>query len=209
MLYLSRLIYKLRGNFMNYYENKKGWVECITGPMFAGKTVTLFQIMKRMDLSKKKYMVFKPKIDNRYSSNEIISHNNDKIKAITISHGSDIKRYLKNDVQAVVIDEIQFFDKSFVKYLKDLADNGLRVIVAGLDRDFRGEPFGITGDVMSISDVVKKLTAICSCCGMDATLTQRIIDGKPAYYDDPQIMVGDSDKYEARCKDCHIVLKDE
>ena len=177
--------------------------------MFSGKTEELLKRIKRMEYSKKKYMVFKPKIDSRYSINEIVSHNQKKVPAITISHGSDIKRHLKSDTQAIVIDEVQFCDKSLVKYLKELADCGYRVIVAGLDRDFRGEPFGVTGDVMAVSDIVTKLTAVCACCGRDATLTQRIIDGVPAYYDDPQVVIGDEDKYEPRCRNCHIVLKDE
>jgi thymidine kinase len=194
---------------MNYFENEKGWIECICGPMFSGKTEELLKRIKRMEYSKKKYMVFKPQIDSRYSKTEIVSHNQCKVPAISISHGSDIKRYLKDSTQAIVIDEVQFCDKSLVKYLKELADLGYRVIVAGLDRDFRGEPFGVTGDVMAMADIVTKLTAVCACCGRDATLTQRIIDGVPAYYDDPLVLIGDEDRYEPRCRNCHVVLKNE
>ncbi|MCR5113007.1 MAG: thymidine kinase [Acholeplasmatales bacterium] len=194
---------------MNYYENQKGWVETICGPMFAGKTEELFKIIKRMEFAHKKYLIFKPAIDSRYSETEIVSHNQNKLPAISIQHGREIKRNLKKDTQAVVIDEIQFFDKSMLKYIQELAADGLRVIVAGLDRDFRGESFGVTGDCMAISDKVIKLTAVCACCGAEATMTQRIIDGKPAYYDDPQVLVGASDVYEPRCRNCHKVLKDE
>lgn len=190
----------------NYYIDKKGWVEVITGPMFAGKTEELIRRVKRMEYAKKNYLVFKPAIDVRYSSNEVVSHNKKSVNAINISHGSDIKRYLKRDTQAIVIDEVQFFDDSLVKYVQELAGAGLRVICAGLDTDFRGEPFGIVGPLMAVAEQVTKLTAICSECGTDATRTQRIIDGKPAYYDDPTILVGANDSYEARCRCCHEVL---
>ena len=191
---------------MNYYEGKKGWVETIVGPMFAGKTEELIRRVKRMDYAHKKYIIFKPYIDDRYSTSEIVSHNKKAMKAINIEHGSEMKRHIKPDVQAVVIDEAQFFDASLVKYVKELADQGYRVICAGLDTDFRGEAFGVIGPIMAISEQVTKLTAICSCCGGEATKTQRIIDGKPAYYDDPVILVGEKESYEARCRDCHVVL---
>ncbi len=192
---------------MNYYEGKKGWVETIVGPMFAGKTEELIRRVKRMEYAKKSYIVFKPSIDVRYSKNEIVSHNKKALKAISISHGSDIKRHLKKDIQAIVIDEVQFFDDSLVKYVKELADMGYRVICAGLDTDFRAEPFGIVGPIMAISEKVTKLTAICSVCGEEATRTQRIIAGKPAYYNDPTILVGEKESYEARCRCCHVVLQ--
>lgn len=190
----------------NYYIDKKGWVEVITGPMFAGKTEELIRRVKRMEYAKKHYLIFKPAIDNRYSKDEVVSHNKKSIGAISISHGSDIKRYLKRDTQAIVIDEVQFFDDSLVKYVQELANAGLRVICAGLDTDFRGEPFGIVGPLMAVAEQVTKLTAICCECGTDATRTQRIIDGRPAFYDDPTILVGANDSYEARCRCCHEVL---
>ena len=191
---------------MEYFAGKKGWVEVIVGPMFAGKTEELIRRVKRMDYAKKNYLVFKPAIDTRYSKNEIVSHNKKALKAISISHGSDIKRHLKKDTQAIVIDELQFFDDSLLKYVKDLADQGYRVICAGLDTDFRGEPFGVVGPILAISEQVTKLTAICCCCGAEATKTQRIIEGQPAYYDDPTILVGEKESYEARCRCCHTVL---
>ncbi len=194
---------------MNYYEGKKGWVECITGPMFAGKTEELMRRIKRMELAGKNYLIFKPSIDDRYSDCMIVSHNKKSMKAISIEHGSEIKRHLKKNTQAIVIDEIQFFDESLVKYLKQYADLGYRVICAGLDTNFRGEPFGSIGNILAISEEVTKLTAICSCCGETATRTQRIIDGKPAYYNDPIILVGEMESYEARCRNCHIVLDGE
>ncbi len=191
---------------MNYYDNKKGWVEVITGPMFAGKTEELLRRVKRMDYAKKNYLVFKPVIDNRYSVDEVVSHNKKKTGAINIQHGSEIKRHLKSTTQAVVIDEVQFFDESLINYVQELADSGLRVICAGLDTDFKAEPVEMTAKLMAIAEDVTKLTAICCKCGALATRTQRIIDGKPAYYDDPVILVGANDSYEARCRTCHEVL---
>ena len=194
---------------MNYYDSKKGWIEVIASPMFAGKTEELIRRVKRMEYAKKNYMIFKPAIDTRYSKNEVVSHNKKTLNAISISHGSDIKRHLKDDTQAIVIDEVQFFDESLLKYVMDFADNGYRVICAGLDTDFRGEPFGVVGPLMAVSESVTKLTAICCVCGEEATRTQRIIDGKPAFYDDPIILVGANDSYEARCRCCHQVIKHE
>ena len=191
---------------MEYNDGKKGWVEVITGPMFAGKTEELIRRVKRMEFAHKNYLIFKPTIDNRYSQSEIVSHNKKSLKAISISHGSDIKRHIKPNTQAIVIDEIQFFDDSMLKYVMEFANLGLRVICAGLDTDFRGEPFGVIGQIMAVAEEVTKLTAICNVCGELATKTQRIIDGKPAYYNDPQILVGANDSYEARCRSCHIVL---
>ncbi len=191
---------------MEYYEGKKGWVEVICGPMFAGKTEELIRRVKRMDYAHKKYVIFKPVIDNRYSETEVVSHNKKAVEAICIQHGSDMKRHLKKNIQAVVIDEVQFFDESMLKYVMELADKGYRVICAGLDTDFRGEPFGVIGSLMAIAESVTKLTAICSKCGAEATRTQRIIDGEPAYYDDPVVLVGANEAYEARCRCCHEVL---
>ena len=191
---------------MNYYEGKKGWVEVICGPMFAGKTEELIRRVRRMDYAKKKYLVFKPSIDNRYSETEVVSHNKKAVKAINVNKCHEIEKYLSDEIQAIVIDEAQFFDDALIEYVRELAGRGYRVICAGLDTDFRGEPFGLMGPLMALAEQVTKLTAICTCCGNEATKTQRIINGKPAYYDDPIILVGEKESYEARCRDCHIVL---
>lgn len=191
---------------MKYYADKKGWVEVITGPMFAGKTEELIRRVKRMEYAKKQYMIFKPAKDTRYSKTEVVSHNKKSVKAINISHGSDIKRHLKDTTQAIIIDEVQFFDESLLKYVQEFAEAGYRVICAGLDTDFRGEPFGVIAPLLAIAENITKLTAICSVCGNEATKTQRIIDGVAAFYDDPTILVGANDSYEARCRCCHEVL---
>ena len=192
---------------MNYYENEKGWIECIVGPMFAGKTEELIRRVKRMEYAKKKYQIFKPSIDNRYSIGEIVSHNKKSMQAINIDKSTEIRKHLKVDTQAIVIDEVQFFDDNILEEIKNFASEGYRVICGGLDTDFRGEPFGIISPLLALAEDVTKLTAICTCCGNLATKTQRIINGKPAYYDDPIILVGEKESYEARCRNCHIVLK--
>lgn len=191
---------------MNYYEGKKGWIEAIVGPMFAGKTEELIRRVRRMDYAHKNYMVFKPVIDNRYSYTDVVSHNKKSVKAIAIRNGEELWKNLKPETQCIVIDEVQFFDESFFKDIVELANRGYRVICGGLDTDFRGEPFGIIGSILSVAEDVMKLTAICVVCGSEATKTQRIINGNPAYYDDPIILVGEKESYEARCRCCHTVL---
>lgn len=191
---------------MNYYDGKKGWIEAIVGPMFAGKTEELIRRCRRMDYAHKNYMVFKPVIDNRYSYTDVVSHNKKSVHAYAIRNGSELRSLLKPETQAIVIDEVQFFDEGFFKDIYDLANLGYRVICGGLDTDFRGEPFGIIGSILAVAEDVMKITAICVCCGEEATKTQRIINGRPAYYDDPIILVGEKESYEARCRCCHEVL---
>jgi len=191
---------------MEYNFNKTGYIEVICGPMFAGKTEELIRRITRMDYAKRKYLVFKPRIDDRYSTSEISSHNLRKIKAYNIDKAQDIYNYLDDSIQAVVIDEIQFFDETMVDVCNDLASRGMRVICAGLDLDFKGEPFGIMPQILAYAEKVTKLTAICVCCGEEATRTQRIIDGHEAYDDDPIVLVGAKESYEARCRKCHKVL---
>lgn len=194
---------------MKYYENQKGWIEMIVGPMFAGKTEELIRRVKRMEYAHKNYLIFKPSIDDRYSIGEIVSHNKKALKAINIEKSSDIRKSLKPETQAIIIDEVQFFDEAIVDVLKELAEEGYRVICGGLDTDFRGEPFMICARLLALAEDVLKLTAICQVCGSLATKTQRIINGKAAYYDDPIILVGEKEAYEARCRNCHTVLYHE
>lgn len=191
---------------MNYQEHTSGWIEVICGPMFAGKTEELIRRLTRMKYAKKKFMVFKPIIDDRYSKEEIVSHSNYKASAINISEPKQIYDMVADDIQSIVIDEVQFFAPDLMPILSDFANRGLRVICAGLDMDFKGEPFGIMPEVLSAAEKVTKLSAICTVCGAEATRTQRIINGIPAYYDDPIVMVGATEAYEARCRKCHKVL---
>ena len=188
-----------------YLTQKDGWIEVITGPMFAGKTEELIRRIRRLQYAKQNIIVFKPAIDDRYASNEVVSHNDSRTQSINISKASEIMKYVTLDTNVVAIDEIQFLDEEAVEICEYLADHGVRVIVSGLDRDFRGEPFSFMPKLLSIAEYVTKLSAICVKCHTPATRTQRIINGKPARYDDPIILVGAKDSYEARCRDCHEV----
>lgn len=188
-------------------EQREGFIEVICGSMFAGKTEELCRRIRRIQYAKKDYVVFKPVIDNRYSNNEVVSHNNTRVKSVNVSSSADIRKYLGGIAlpYAIAIDEVQFFDKDIVPLCEELADKGVRVICAGLDKDFRGEPFGVMPELLARAEYVTKLNAICQVCGNVATRTQRIIDGKPAYYEDPVIVVGAKECYEARCRHCHEV----
>ena len=187
---------------------KEGWVEVICGCMFAGKTEELIRRLKRLEYAKKSYLLFKPKIDNRYSEKEVVSHNLNKKNSIIIENAADLVKNLPSVLPyAVAIDEVQFFKEDLIDVIQDLANKGVRVIVAGLDTDFRGEPFGIMPTLLTIAEDVTKLHAICQVCGNLASRTQRLINGRPASYNDPIIMVGAKEQYEARCRHCHEVIK--
>jgi thymidine kinase len=188
-----------------YLKQRDGWIEVITGPMFAGKTEELIRRVKRLEYARQNIIVFKPTIDNRYSEGEVVSHNHNRTKSINIASSAEILQYVADDTDVVAIDEIQFLDEKAVDICEYLADHGKRVIVSGLDRDFRGEPFSFMPKLLSLAEDVTKLTAICVVCHTPATRTQRILNGKPACYTDPIILVGASDSYEARCRHCHQV----
>lgn len=185
---------------------RDGWIEVICGCMFAGKTEELIRRINRITYAKKDILVFKPKIDDRYDEGSVVSHSQKKIKSIVISEASEILEHLKDKMPyAIAVDEVQFFDEDLIPVIDALANSGVRVIVAGLDQDFRGEPFGIMPKLLARAEYVTKLNAICQVCGQPATRTQRIIDGKPADYNDPIILVSAAEKYEARCRHCHQV----
>ena len=185
---------------------KDGWIEAITGSMYAGKTEELLRRIKRIEYAKRTVYVFKPKLDDRYSANEVISHDMTSTKSFVIENAKEIYKYLEIKPYAIAIDEAQFFDKDLIDVCEDLADHGIRVIVAGLDCNFRGEPFGVMPNLLARAEYVTKLNAICQVCGAPATRTQRLINGKPAHYQDPEILVGAKEQYEARCRHCHVVL---
>jgi len=187
-------------------QNKAGWIEVIVGSMYAGKTEEFLRRIKRINYAKKEVFVFKPQIDNRHGSTEIVSHNNSRVRSIEINDARDIYLYIKDSFPyCVAIDEVQFLNESVVGVAEYLADNGVRVILAGLDKNFRGEPFGIVPELLARAEFVTKLEAICQVCGAPATRTQRIINGEPASYNDPTILIGAKEHYEARCRHCHIV----
>ncbi|GHH97938.1 thymidine kinase [Neobacillus kokaensis] len=190
------------------YEMKQsGWVEVICGSMFSGKSEELIRRVRRAQFAKQNIVVFKPKIDNRYSDQSVVSHNGSSFQAKPISHSIEILHHVEADIDVIAIDEIQFFDEGIVRVVQQLADQGHRVICAGLDQDFRGEPFGSMPLLMAIAESVTKLQAVCSVCGSPASRTQRLIDGRPASYHDPIILVGASEQYEARCRHHHEVPK--
>lgn len=188
-----------------YQEFNKGWIEVITGPMFAGKSEELIRRIRTLKYAKKNIVCFKPSIDDRYSETSIASHAGGRYKAYPVKSIQDITDNLTDDVDVIAIDEIQFFGEEILPLLDELANSGKRVMCAGLDLDFRGEPFGIMPKLLAKAEFVTKLTAACKICGEAATRTQRIIDGKPAYYEEPVVVVGASECYEARCRHHHQV----
>ena len=192
---------------MGNEELASGTIEVICGPMFAGKSEELLRRINRLVYAKKKFLVFKPSIDNRYSETEVVSHNQHKYKAIALMDPKKILDYYENDLDAICIDEIQFFDEAIIDVIDFYANHGVRVIVAGLDMDFKGAPFMITAKLLAKAEYVTKLTAICTVCGKSATRTQRLINGEPASINDPVVLVGASESYEARCRHHHIVKK--
>ncbi|MCI6508722.1 MAG: thymidine kinase [Bacilli bacterium] len=184
---------------------RDGWIEVICGSMFAGKTEELIRRITRIRLAKKDVIVFKPVIDNRYDKMAVVSHSNRKIDAIPINSSQEVLEKIHELPYAVAFDEAQFFDEGLIDIMERLANSGVRVIVAGLDMNFKGEPFGIMPQILARAEYITKLQAICQVCGAPATRTQRIINGHPADYDDPIILVSASEKYEARCRHCHQV----
>ena len=190
-----------------YNQYREGWIEVICGCMFAGKTEELIRRINVLSYARKNILVFKPKIDDRYSTTEIASHAGSKVPCIVISEAKEILNHVNYDTDVVAIDEVQFFDEDVVDICEYLADSGLRVMVAGLDKDFRGEPFGVLPDLLTRAEFVTKLTAVCAKCGAPATRTQRIINGKPASFNDPIVLVGAKEAYEPRCRHCHEVVE--
>lgn len=188
-----------------YVMQQNGWVEVICGSMFSGKSEELIRRVRRAKYGKQSVAVFKPAIDDRYSEEHIVSHNGTSFTAYPISQSMEILDIVTDEVDVVGIDEAQFFDENITKVVDHLAKRGIRVIIAGLDTDFRGEPFGQMPKLMALAESVTKLNAICPVCGSPASRTQRLIDGKPASYDDPVIMVGASESYEPRCRHHHEV----
>ena len=187
-------------------QSRSGSVEVICGSMFSGKTEEMIRRVRRARIARQHVQVFKPAIDTRYDAVEQVkSHDGLGHDAIPAASAADIFAAVEADTNVIGIDEIQFFDADITRVVQQLADRGVRVIAAGLDMDFRGEPFGPMPQLMSEAERVDKLHAICVICGAEASRTQRLIDGRPANYDDPVILVGGSESYEARCRHCHQI----
>ncbi len=190
---------------MMYHQYNPGYLEVITGCMFAGKTEELIRRINVLQFAKKKVLVFKPAIDNRYADTYVVSHAGSQVESISLNHSLEILPYIDETVDVVAIDEVQFFDYDIVAICEYLTLQGLRVMVAGLDMDFRGEAFGVIPKLMTTAEFVTKLTAVCTKCGAPATRSQRLVNGEPASYNDPVVLVGASEAYEARCRHDHIV----
>ena len=187
-------------------QHRSGHIELICGSMFSGKTEELIRRLRRAVIARQKVQVFKPAIDDRYHVERVTSHNGLDFEAQPVATASDVHAVLAPDTTVVAIDEVQFFDAGIVALCEALADEGLRVICAGLDTDFRGVPFGPMPDLLARAEQVDKLHAICVVCGEEASRTQRLIEGRPAAFDDPVVLVGAAEVYEARCRQCHQVL---
>lgn len=187
-----------------------GRVEVICGSMFCGKTEELIRRIRRAIIARQKVQVFKHSLDTRYNGTQhLTSHNGQNIEAQHVSNAAEILPLLASDTTVVAIDEVQFFDMAVVGLVQQLADHDIRVILAGLDTDFRGEPFGPMPQLLSVAEEVTKLHAICVVCGEEAGRTQRLVNGQPARYNDPIILVGAHESYEARCRKHHIVVHQE
>ena len=188
------------------YQPSGGWIELVCGSMFSGKTEELLRRIRRTEIARKQIQVFKPRIDSRYGVTRVTSHNgvaDDDVHVV--GQATDLLELIRSETEVVAVDEVQFFDQAIADVCDELANRGMRVIVAGLDQDFRGEPFGPMAEMMARAERIDKLHAICVVCGASASRTQRLIDGRPARYDDPVILVGGSESYEARCRNCHQV----
>mgnify|MGYP001552912804 FL=1 len=183
-----------------------GRMEVICGSMFCGKSEELIRRLRRAIIARQKLQVFKPVIDNRYAGIEkVTSHSGYEIECVPVKDAGEMMSQIEEDTTVVGVDEAQFFDEGLVAATQELVDRGIRVIVAGLDMDFRGEPFGSMPDLLTKAEYVSKLQAICMVCGEPASRTQRLVNGNPAFYDDPVVIVGAAEMYEARCRLHHEV----
>ncbi len=186
-------------------ERARGHIELICGSMFSGKTEELIRRVRRAEIAKQRVQVFSHGLDTRYGDNKVASHSGADWHAVPVQTAEQVLERVDAEATVVAIDEAQFFDWKIAEVASQLADRGVRVIVAGLDLDFRGEPFGPMPLLMAQAEHVDKFSAICVVCGDPASRTQRLINGAPARYDDPVILVGASEVYEARCRHCHQV----
>jgi thymidine kinase len=189
-----------------YHGSKPGWIEVITGVMFSGKSEEVIRRVRRATIARRRVQVFKSHLDSRYAGVfSVSSHDGTEIEALPVDSAEQILRQVRPTTELVAIDEAQFLDRDIVTVATLLARRGVRVIIAGTDTDFRGEPFGAMGDLMAVAETVDKLNAICMVCGGEACRNQRLLDGRPARWDSPTIMIGGREAYEARCRHCHEV----
>ncbi len=183
----------------------QGRIEVICGSMFSGKSEELIRRVRRAQIARQRVHVFKPALDDRYGRQQVASHDGSRLEAIPVARSEEILERLGDGVTVVAVDEAQFLDERLPEVVQELAGRGRRVIAAGLDMDFRGEPFGPMPRLLALAESVDKLQAICMVCGAPASRTQRLVNGQPAHYTDPIILVGAREVYEARCREHHIV----
>lgn len=184
---------------------RDGWIEVICGGMFSGKSEELIRRIRRARIARQKVAVFKPTVDTRYHPGTVTSHNGVCTEAVVVENAAEILGRVPDEIDVVAMDEVQFFEGGLVQVAQTLADRGIRVICAGLDQDFRGEPFGPTPVLMAVAEYVTKLQAICVRCGAPAGRSQRLIDGSPVGTEASVIQVGGKEQYEARCRHCHQI----
>jgi thymidine kinase len=172
-----------------------GWIEVIVGCMFSGKTEELIRRLRRAEIARQRVAIFKPRIDTRFSADHLVSHSDARFRATVVTHSSEVLEQA-GEAQVVAVDEGQFFDSGIVDVAEELAARGKRVIVAGLDQDFRGKPFDPMPQLLAVAEYITKTLAICVVCGNPADRTQRTIS------DSERVLVGASEAYEARCRRC-------
>jgi thymidine kinase len=193
-----------------YHGPRPGSIEVIAGVMFSGKSEELLRRVRRALIARRRVQVFKSHLDERYAGlQRVSSHDGRSLDAVPIASATELMRLVQPETEVVAVDEAQFLDTAIVEVVTTLAARGVRVIVAGTDTDFRGEPFGAMGTLMAIAEEVQKLQAICIICGDLACRNQRLVDGRPAPRDAPVIQVGGSESYEARCRHCHRVPRQD
>ncbi len=192
---------------MRNYRRIGGSLTVITGSMFSGKTEELIRLIRRAMHARRTVQVFKSALETRCGTAVIRTHDGNHFEALAIPHSTAMESLLLPDAEVVGIEEVQFFDEGIVPLCESMANRKIDVIAAGLDQDFRGEPFGFMPRLLALADHVEKLHAICMRCGAEASRTQRLIDGRPAAWDDPIILIGASESYEARCRACHEVRR--
>lgn len=184
---------------------KKGRLEVVCGSMFSGKSEELIRRLKRAKIAKKEIIAFKHSFDNRTTLEHVATHNGNTIEALAVEHASLIAKTTPLSAEVIGIDEAQFFTHELIEVALDLVESGKIVIIAGLNLDYRGVPFGPMPTLISLADNVTKLSAICIICGSDAYFSQRLVNGNPAKYDDPLIQIGAQDCYQARCRSCFVI----
>ena len=185
----------------------QGQLTIVCGSMYAGKSEELIRLARRSLYAKKRVQVFKPSIDDRYHQTMVVSHMGVQHEAETAKNTEELRDKLKKDTQVLLIEEVQFFDMKIVDFCVETADRGVDVICAGLDQDFRRQPFGPMPNLLAAADQVIKLRAICMKCGAPASHTYRMVNGKPAHWDDPIVLIGATESYEARCRNCFEIRK--